>query len=233
MRVRGWVYRSKVNWKKVKGPYTSRVPIARMRALLEYEAMADPETQTRFEGWANGEYRDIRFEVDLAIARKMGRHFELSRYGSPNLRRFFKEAEKKIKAGSYQEAILIFKGITESLGVHVDLIPDKSGICYTMMQEALEEMGKCIHAAYQDDEVKRRIEIKYLAEWSMRVVDWYTPEYGPALKTVCQNTGDLDVWEAVLDDPPEVEDDYSGPSWCGSRDLRKILDKQRALITDS
>lgn len=232
MRVRGWVYRAKVNWKNLKGPYTSRVPIARMRALLEYEAMADPETQTRFEGWANGEYRDIRFEVDLAIARKMGRYFELPRYSSPNLKRFFKAAEKMVQTGSPQEAIPIYKGITESLGVHMDLIPDKSGDCYIMMEEALEEMAKCILAAYQDDEVKRRREIKYLAEWAMRVIDWYAAAYGLALKTVCQNTKDLDVWEAGLDDPPKVEDGYSGPSSYGSGEIRKILNKQRNLITD-
>ena len=233
MRVRGWVYRSKVNWKKVKGPYTSRVPIARVRALLEYEAMADPETRTRFEGWANGEYRDIRFEVDLAIARKMGRYFELSRYGSPNLRRFFKAAEKMTQTGSPQEAIPIYKGITESLGVHMDLIPDKSGDCYIMMQEALEEMAKCILAAYRNDEIKRRREIKYLAEWSMRVIDWYAADYGLALKMVCQNAKDLDIWEAILDDPPKVEEDYSGPSGYGSGELRKILNKQRTRITDA
>lgn len=231
MLVRGWVHKSKVNWKKIQGPYTSRVPIACMRALLEYEAMADPETRTRFEGWANGEYRDIRFEVDLAIARKMGRYFELPRYGSPNLKRFFKAAKKKVEVDLPHEAIPIYKGITESLGVHMDLIPDKSGDCYYMMEEALEEMAKCILAAYRNDDLKRRKEIMYLAEWSMRVIDWYADVYGQALKTVCQNAGDLDVWEAVLEDPPEVEDGYSGPSSYGSGELRKILDKQRKIMT--
>ena len=87
-----------MDWKNLQGPYTTRVPIARVRALLEYEAMADPETEERFGSWARGECRDTRFEVDLAIARKMGRYFELSRYGEPSLGRFFKEAAKLEKA---------------------------------------------------------------------------------------------------------------------------------------
>lgn len=35
-----------------RGIYTNRVPIACVRALLEFETMADPETQERFVRWA-------------------------------------------------------------------------------------------------------------------------------------------------------------------------------------
>ena len=180
MQVREWVYRIKVDWKSVQGPYTTRVPIARMKALLEYEAMADPDTRRRFEGWARGDYRDIRFEVDLAIARKMGRDFSLSRYGRPKLERFFKEAEKHSDAGSYRKAIQTCKGVTEALGVHMDLIPDKSGDCYTYMTDALSMMAECVQAAKMDD-AERRKEIRYLAEWSMRVIDWFGEGYRDAL----------------------------------------------------
>lgn len=230
MRVRGWVYGSKVDWKSVKGPYTSRVPIACVRALLEYEAMADPGTRERFERWARGDCRDIRFEVDLAIARKMGRDFLLSRYASPNLNRFFKEARKLEEAGSHMDAARIYKGVTESIGVHMDFIPDKGGDCYHMVADALEGIAGCVQAAGLDD-AERREEIRYMAEWSMRVIDWFAADYGEALGDMCQDAGDLDVWERVLDDPPEVEDGYSGPSSYGAAQLRKKLEERRAAMS--
>lgn len=229
MQVRTWVYEIKVDWKNIQGPYTSRVPIACMKALLEYEAMADPDTRRRFEGWARGEYRDIRFEVDLAIARKMGRDFSLSRYGRPNLDRFFKEAKKHSDAGSYHKAIQIYKGVTEAIGVHMDLIPDKGGDCSIYLEEALSMMAECVQAAKMDD-TERRKEIRYLAEWSMRVIDWFGEEYSKALATVCKDGGDLDVWEDVLDNPPKVEQHYSGPSSYSSDTLRDGLKKQRKKL---
>lgn len=232
MKVRGWVYRSKIDWKNLQGPYTSRVPINHMRVLLEYEAMADPDTQRRFERWARGECRDIRFEVDLAIARKMGRDFSLSRYGSPNINRFFKTASKLANNGSYQEAIHIYKGITESIGVHMDFIPDKSGDCSYDMRMALLEMAKCIRSADMDN-AKRQEEIKYLAEWGMRVIDWYATNYADALHDICQTEKDLDIWESVLENPPKVEDDYSGPSHYGTEDLYKKLKERRKSFKKS
>lgn len=226
MQVRTWVYMSKVDWKSVKGPYTRRVPIACMRALIEYEAKADPETRRRFERWARGDCRDIRFEVDMAIARKMGRYFELSRYGAPNLKRFFKEASKLEESGSHMAAAQVYKGVTESIGVHMDLIPDKGGDCSYMMEEALEGIARCVRAAGLDD-AGRREEIRYMAEWSMRVIDWFAAGYGEALSDICQDAADLDLWEGMLDDPPEVEDGYSGPSSSGERDLREKLEARR------
>lgn len=229
MRVRSWVYRSKVDWKSLQGPYTSRVPIACMRVLLEYEAMADPETEERFGRWARGECRDTRFEVDLAIARKMGRHFELSRYGKPSLDRFFKEAAKLEKAGSYMEAAKIYKDIAESLGVHMDFIPDKDGYCSYIMTEALEKIAKCVLAAELDD-AGRRAQIKYLAEWSMRAIDWFGDDYAGALRSICQDEEDLKVWEEILDNPPHVEPDYSGPSSVSSEAGRSSLAARRKEI---
>ena len=226
MRVRAWVYESKVDWKNVKGPYTSRVPIACMRVLVEYEAMADPETRERFEKWARGDCRDTRFEVDLAIARRMGRDFSLSRYGAPNLKRFFKEARKLEESGAHMDAAQIYKDMTESIGVHMDFIPDKSGDCSYMMEEALEGISKCVQAAGLDD-ARRQEEILYMSTWSMRVIDWFADNYGDALADMCQNSDDLDVWEHALDNPPEVEKDYSGPSSYGAERLRKKLEERR------
>lgn len=226
MQIRTWVYRSKVDWKSVKGPYTSRVPIACMRVLLEYEAKADPETRERFERWARGDCRDIRFEVDLSMARKMGRYFELPRYGAPNLERFFKEARKLEESGSHMAAAQVYKGVTESIGVHMDFIPDKGWHCSYMMTEALEGIARCVRAAGLG-EAERREEIRYMAEWSMRVIDWFAADYGEALSDMCQDAADLDLWEGVLDDPPEVEDGYSGPSGSGARDLREKLEARR------
>lgn len=230
MRVRGWVHESKVDWKSVKGPYTSRVPIACMRVLLEYEAMADPGTRERFERWARGDGRDIRFEVDLAIARKMGRYFDLSRYASPNLKRFFKEARKLEEAGSYMDAARIYKDVTEAIGVHMDFIPDKSGDCSYMMVNALEGVARCVRAAGLGD-AERREEIRYMAEWSMRVIDWFAADYGKALANMCQDAEDLDTWEKVLDAPPEVEDGYSGPSSYGAAEIRKKLKGRRRILS--
>ena len=230
MRVRHWVYKAKVDWKNVQGPYTNRVPIACLRVLLEYEAKADPETQERFERWARGECRDTRFEADLAIARKMDRYFSLSRYGEPNLNRFPKEAAKLQKAGSHMEAAKIYKDLAEVIGVHMDFIPDKSGYCQFMMQDALENISKCVRAAELDDE-ERRAEIKYLAEWSMRVIDWFGDDYAGALRSICQDEEDLKVWEDVLDNPPHVESGYSGPSSINMEEGRKSLAARRKEIS--
>ena len=210
MRVRGWVYESKADWKNVEWPYTGRIPIACLRTLLEYEAMADPGTRARFGRWARGDCRDVRFEVDLAIARKMGRDFQLSRQASPNLNRFFMEACKLERAGSYQDAARIYKGVTEAIGVHMDLMPDKGGGCHRMMRDALKSISWCVQAAGLDD-AGRREEIRYLAEWSMRVIDRFAADYGEALADICRDVEDLDVWQSVLDDPPDVEDGYSDP----------------------
>ena len=226
MRVRHWVYEATVDWKSVQGPYTKRVPIACMRALLEYEAMADPGTRERFARWARGECRDTRFEVDLAIARKMGRDFSLSAYASPNLDRFFKEAAKVEKAGSHMAAARICKDVAEVIGVHMDLIPDKSGDCQYWMSKALEGIVRCVNAA-QLDPAGRRDEVRYLAEWSMRVIDWFATDYGDAISAICRDAADLDVWETVLDNPPVVESGYSGPSGYGAGNLRKILESRR------
>lgn len=232
MHVRGWVYNAKVDWKAVQGPYTKRVPIAYMRALLEYEAMADPETQGRFEGWARGEYRDIRFEVDLAIARKMNRHFEVPGYTEPSLGRFIREAGKLEKAGSYMEAVRIYKGLTEAIGVHMDIIMDKGGYCTYTVPVALDNMVRCVGAAGLSD-AQRREEIKYLAEWSMRVIDWFAEDYGDALCEMCQDADDLNVWEAVLDNPPQVEQSYSGPSRLSSETGRRLLGDRRESMARS
>ena len=226
MLVRDWVYKATIDWKSVQGPYTKRVPIARMRALLEYEAMADPGTQERFARWARGECRDIRFEVDLAIARKMGNDFSLSAYASPNLNRFFKEATKMEKAGSHTAAAHIYKGVAESIGVHMDLIPDEGYHCQYWISEALEGIVRCVNAA-QLDPAGRRTEVRYQAEWSMRVIDVFATDYGDALSAICQDAADLDILETVLDNPPVVESGYSGPSEYSADNLRKILKSRR------
>ena len=200
-----------------------------MRALLEYEAMADPNTEERFGRWARGECRDTRFEVDLAIARKMGRYFWLSRYGKPSLGRFFKEAAKLEKAGSYMEAAKIYKDLTESLGVHMDLIPDKGGYCQFYMAEALENIAKCVMAAELDDE-GRRLQIRYLADWSIRVIDWFGEDYAKTLSSICQDEEDLKVWEHILDNPPQVEPHYSGPSSVSIEAGRESLAARRREI---
>lgn len=224
-----WVYKATIDWKSVQGPYTKRVPIACMRALLEYEAMADPGTQERFARWARGECRDIRFEVDLAIARKMGNDFLLSSYASPSLNRFFKEATKMEKAGSYMAAARIYKDVAEAIGVHMDLIPDEGYHCQYWMSEALEGIVRCVNAA-QLDPAGRRAEIRYLAEWSMRVIDIFATDYGDALSAICQDAADLDIWETVLDNPPVVESGYSGPSESGASELRKMLKSRRKRL---
>ena len=230
MRVRTWVYESKVDWKNVKGPYTSRVPIACIRVLIEYEAMADPDTQERFKRWARGDCRDIRFEIDLAIARRMGRDFMLSRYDSPNLKRFFKEADKLEKAGAHMDAVQIYKGITESIGVHMDFIPDRDGDCSYAMEEAIENITRCIQAARLDDD-QRRKEIQYMAMWSMRVIDWFAPNYAEALAKICQDAKDIELWEYILDNPPEVEKNYSGASSLSVKNLREKLEERRKSCT--
>ena len=159
----------------------------------------------------------------------MGRRFELSRYGEPSLGRFLKEAAKLEKAGSYMEAAKIYKDLAEAIGVHMDFIPDKSGYCQITMVEALERIAKCVLAAELDDE-GRRAQIKYLAEWSMRVIDWFGQEYAGALRSICRDEEDLKVWEEILDNPPHVESDYSGPSSISIEAGRKSLAARRKEI---
>lgn len=159
----------------------------------------------------------------------MGRDFWLPRYASPNLNRVFKEAGKLEKSGAYMDAARIYKDVSEAIGAHMDLIPDKGGYCYHMMLDAIEGIVGCVLAAELDD-ARRREEIRYMAEWSMRVIDWFVVNYGDALSDMCQDVEDLDLWESVLNDPPKVEDDYSGPSSYGTEELRKRLEERRLVL---
>ena len=71
MVIRGWAKSTQVNWGKVVAPHAYRVPIRNLRELLWEESLADGNTQKRFELWARGAKREVRFEADTRIASEM------------------------------------------------------------------------------------------------------------------------------------------------------------------
>ena len=75
-----------------------------------------------------------------------------------------------------------------------------------MMEEALEGLGVSNLSGLTDEQ--RREGIQYMATWSMRVIDWFAPNYGEVLAEMCQDKKDVDLWEHILDNPSEVEKSY-------------------------
>ena len=129
----GWTDHAVVNWSKIEAPHAIGAPIRNLRLLLWDEALADHNTKERFEAWAKGEGRDVRFEADTRIAAEMKGGF-VPDYNYLDLYDIQKEAEAASKDHP-DRAVGIYMGLTESLGVHFNGIDDSSGEFWPLFEE--------------------------------------------------------------------------------------------------
>lgn len=203
MVVYGWVKRALVDWQSVKSRHAVRVPIRTLRELLRNEDYADGTTKARFEAWAEGKWRDVRFEADTLIASEM-KHGFVPDYNHLNLYGIQSEA-KSLEKDSPGDAETVYMDLTESLGVHYQIIDDSSGEFWPLFEECIEAVGRCIKAQnLSKDDLKWRIE--YLAHWSVSVFTDFMEYYEKVLNELCTSAEDLNVWKKALEDELKSED---------------------------
>ena len=203
MVARGWTKYATVDWSKVVATHAMRVPIRNLRELLWEEELADGNTRERFEKWARGESRDVRFEADTRIASEM-QHGCVPDYNSLDLYDIQKEAET-VWRDRPEIAERVYMGLTESLGVHICMIDDSSGTFWPLFEECMGEMGDCIKRQNLAVEDKRQ-RIEYLAYWSLMVFSDFMTYYEKLLAELCTDAEDFDVWKSVLEEELRSED---------------------------
>ncbi|MDE0526899.1 MAG: hypothetical protein OXI27_10015 [Thaumarchaeota archaeon] len=202
MVARGWTKYATVDWKKVVAAHAMRVPIRNLRELLWEEALADGNTRERFERWARGECRDVRFEADTRIASEM-QHGFVPDYNTLDLYDIKREAET-VWRDRPEMAERVYMGLTESLGVHYNMMDDSYGTFWPLFEECIKDMGDCIKRQNLAAEDRRR-RIDYLAYWSLVVFTDFMVYYENLLAELCADAEDFDVWRGVLED--ELRDD--------------------------
>ena len=196
MVVRGWARHAAIDWNVVVAPHAVRAPIRNVRELLYEESLADGNTQERFGAWARGDCRDVRFEADTRIAAEMRGGF-VPDYNGLDLYVIQGEAEAA-EADNPRRAEAIYMGLTESLGIHFNMIDDSSGTFWPLFGECVEAMGRCIRR--QDPPAaERRRRIGYLAGWSLVVFSDFMEYYERELEALCSGADDLNVWRGVLE----------------------------------
>lgn len=228
MVVHGWAKYATVDWKKVVGRWVKRVPIRELRPLLWYESMADGNTQKRFESWARGENRDIRFEVDTRIVKEMKGGF-VPDYNRLNLYVVQREAKSKEEKDP-STAEIIYMGLSESLAIHIQSIDDSSGTFWPMFEECIEAIGNCIRRQELSAEDKRW-RIEYLAGWSAVAFSDFVVYYEKLLTELCTDAGDLDVWKKALEDELHNDDaEERDCNWAVSKEgIRNMLERVQKL----
>ena len=197
MAVHGWVKTARVNWKLVIAPHAYKVPIRDLRQLLWDEDLVDGNTQKRFEAWARGDVRDVRFEADTRIASEM-KHGVVPDYNYLDLYDIQKEAES-LEADRPRVAEYIYKGLTESLGMHFEMIDDSMDTFWPMFEECLESISKCIKQQNFTAEEKKA-EIEYYAGWSNVVFVDFIQYYEKLLVELCTSVEDLNLWKSIVEE---------------------------------
>lgn len=199
MRIPEWIARASVDWDNIRAPHGQRAPISNLRELLRYEDRVDYGTRSRFEKWASGKVRDIRFEADTRIAALMidgfiddPRCLDLDFDGLRN------EAKAASSAKMYTHAAMIYMGLIESLGVHIDRIDDSYAHFWTLFKECTEKVGECVTQSNFSDEEKRSI-IWKLAMWSLVSFSDFMEYYEKVLTKLCINVEYLKVWRDTLE----------------------------------
>ena len=141
MVVRGWARHAAIDWGAVVAPHAVRAPIRNVRELLYEESLGDGNTQERFGAWARGDCRDVRFEADTRIAAEMRGGF-VPDYSGLDLYMIQGEAEDA-EGDNPRRAEAVYMGLTESLGVHYNVIDDSGGAFWPLFGECVEAMGRC------------------------------------------------------------------------------------------
>lgn len=215
MVIRGWARHATVDWKSVVAPHAMRVRVDNLRHLLWEETLADGNTQKRFEAWARGDCRDVRFEADTLIASEMKDGF-VPDYNGLDLYGISREAESVAK-DLPERAESIYMGLTESLGVHYNMIDDSGGTFWPLFEECMEAMGDCIGRQKISAE-DRRWRIEYLAGWSLVVFSDFMTYYEKVLEELCTGVEDLNVWRKVLEAELRSDDiEDRGCYWAASK----------------
>ena len=203
MVIRGWTKSAHVNWDKVVAPHAYRVPIRNLRELLWEETLADGNTQERFERWAGGARREVRFEVDTRIAAEM-KHGFVPDYNDLSLYDIQREAEAT-ERDDPKRAEWIYMGLIESLGIHFNIIDDSGGEFWPLFEECMKAMGNCIKRQSLTDE-ERRWRIEYLAGWSLAVFSDFMEYYETELEILCISVPDLEAWRDTLAEELKSDD---------------------------
>lgn len=229
MVARGWEKYATVNWNKVVAPLGMRVSIRNLRELLWDETLADGNTEARFKRWAAGECRDVRFEADTRIASEM-KHGVVPDYNHLNLYDIQNEAQLYVKDNP-ERAEAIYAGLTESLGIHYNMIDDSSGKFWPLFEECMEEMGECIERQNLSVEDKHSC-IRYLVGWSTAVFSDFMPYYEKELMRLCTDVADLEVWETEVEKELEVDDiEDRDCYWAvNKKGIEEMLERVRDLI---
>lgn len=198
MVVRGWAKTATVDWKRVVAPHAFRVPMRDLRQLLWDEDQVDGNTQKRFEAWARGDVRDVRFEVDTRIASEMKPGCGVPDYNDLDLYCVQNEAES-LEADNPGLAESVYMGLTESLGMHYEMIDDSMGTFWPMFEKCLGAMSGCIRRQKLTAEDKEW-RIEYYAGWSAAVFPDFMAYYERLLADLCTSSEDLNLWKRILVD---------------------------------
>ena len=227
-----WVKGVRVNWNMVVAPHAYRVPIRDLRKLLRHESLADGNTQNRFEAWARGDRREVRFEADTRIASEMKGGF-VPDYNHLNLYDIRDEA-KDAERDDPERAEWIYRGLTESLGIHFSIIDDSGGEFWPLFEECMVAMGNCIKQHNLSDE-DRLWWIRYLAGWSLAVFPDFMTYYEREIERLCTDAAHLEAWRDVLEKELESADiDDRACYWAvKKREIEASLRRVTAMIEKS
>ena len=174
-----------------------QAPIANMRELLWDEDAVDDSTQERFEEWARGGCRDIRFEIDTRIASEMKGGF-VGDYNDLDFEAHRNDAAALVKEGHLDAASWMYRGMTESIGIHFNRVDDSGGYAWPFFEERMADLGRCIVGQNLLAEKKRQT-IEYLAAWSLITFEDFMVYYDRVLEQVCTGADDLRLWGNILE----------------------------------
>ena len=222
MVVRGWARHAAVDWNGIVAPHAVRAPIRNLRELLWEESLADGNTEERFGAWARGDRRDVRFEADTRIAAEMRGGF-VPDYNGLDLHVIQREAEAA-EGDHPGRAEAIYMGLTESLGVHYNMMDDSSGDLWPLFEECVEATGRCIRRQDLTAE-DRRWRIEYLAGWSLVVFSDFMECYERELEGLCAGVDDLNVWMRVLEAEAAGGEDRECYWAASMREIRRARDR--------
>ena len=196
-----------MDWKRLNGKHMIRVPVANIRLLLRDEDELDGNTQERFEAWARGDYRDVRFEIDTRIASEM-KHGVVPDYHDLEFYSHSSDADALMRKGCMDVAAWTYMGMTESIGIHYEILDDSMGDIWPFFEECIENLGKCIIGQNLSTD-ERRKRVRYLAGWSMVVFEDFMVYYDKVLEQLCVDIEDLEIWKGFLESALAKKDNTS------------------------
>ena len=157
--------------------------------------------------WARGDYRDVRFEIDTRIASEM-KHGVVPDYHDLEFYSHSSDADALMRKGCMDVAAWTYMGMTESIGIHYEILDDSMGDIWPFFEECIENLGKCIIGQNLSTD-ERRKRVRYLAGWSMVVFEDFMVYYDKVLEQLCVDMGDLEIWKGFLESALAKKDNTS------------------------